>query len=166
GRGRGRPPRRRGGGGPARPPPPPPPATGRVMAAWREVTDTAWDHGIAPDESQTPRKAAARVVRLGRLDGAAAAAVHRLAGAVEQVLYAAEPRAVTGTADDVSALREGLWASAGRLDRLRATFAPRSAVRVVWALSERRTALAHRWARRPGRDRWSARLRRPSRQQG
>ncbi|WP_069172434.1 transglutaminase TgpA family protein [Streptomyces griseus] len=140
--------------------------TSRVMAAWREVTDTAWDHGIAPDEAQTPRKAAARVVRLGRLDDTAAAAVHRVAGAVEQVLYAPEPRAVTGTAEDVSAVREGLRASAGRLDRLRATFAPRSAVRVIWALSEHRAALARRWARRPGRDRWAALLRRPSRQQG
>ncbi|MDQ0796848.1 transglutaminase-like putative cysteine protease [Streptomyces sp. B1I3] len=66
-------------------------ATARVMAAWREVTDTAWDHGIAPDESLTPRKAAARVVRLGRLEATAAAAVHRVAGAVEQVLYAPGP---------------------------------------------------------------------------
>ena len=40
-----------------------------TLAAWREITDTAWDHGIGPDESQTPRKAAARIVRLGRLDG-------------------------------------------------------------------------------------------------
>ncbi|HBF84590.1 MAG TPA: hypothetical protein DD420_33080, partial [Streptomyces sp.] len=61
-------------------------AAARVLAAWREVTDTAWDHGVQPDESQTPRKAAARIVRLGRLDAAAAASVHRLAGAVEQVL--------------------------------------------------------------------------------
>ena len=38
----------------------------RTLAAWQEVTDTAWDHGILPDESQTPRKAAARIVRLGR----------------------------------------------------------------------------------------------------
>ncbi|MGW1815647.1 transglutaminase family protein [Streptomyces sp. NPDC002125] len=141
-------------------------ATARVMAAWRELTDTAWDHGIAPDESQTPRKAAARVVRLGGLDGSAAAAAHRVAGAVEQVLYAPEPRAATAPAEDVRAVRGGLWASAGRWARVRATLAPRSAVRVMWAVSERRAELGRTWSGRLGRARWPARLRRPSRQQG
>ncbi|MFJ8886226.1 DUF3488 and DUF4129 domain-containing transglutaminase family protein [Streptomyces sp. NPDC102402] len=141
-------------------------AAARVMAAWREITDTAWDHGIAPDESQTPRKAAARVVRLGGLDGPAVAAVHRLAGAVEQVLYAPEPGTDSAPAEDVRTVRAGLWASTGRWGRLRATLAPRSAVRVMWAFSERRAELGRRWSDRVGRDRWAARLRRPSRQQG
>ncbi|MGW4234503.1 transglutaminase family protein [Streptomyces sp. NPDC004980] len=141
-------------------------ATARVLAAWREITDTAWDHGIPPDESQTPRKAAARVVRLGKLDGAAAAAAHRVAGAVEQVLYAPEPRAATGLSEDALAVRAGLRAATGRTGRLRATIAPRSAVRVIWAISERRAALTARWAGRPFRDRLPIRLRRPSRQEG
>ncbi|MEV3930726.1 MULTISPECIES: DUF3488 and transglutaminase-like domain-containing protein [unclassified Streptomyces] len=141
-------------------------AAARVLAAWREITDTAWDHGIAPDESQTPRKAAARVVRVGRLEGPAVAAVHRVAGAVEQVLYAPEPGTASASAADVHAVRAGLWASAGRWDRLRATLAPRSAVRVVWALAERRAEAGRRWSDRMGRDRWAARLRRPSRQRG
>ncbi|WP_326697056.1 DUF3488 and transglutaminase-like domain-containing protein [Streptomyces sp. NBC_01754] len=138
-------------------------AAARVLAAWREVCDTAWDHGIVPDGAQTPRKAAARIVRLGGLDEAAAAAVHRTAGAVEQVLYAPEPRVADGLAEDVAAVRAGLRASAGRLERLRATVAPRSAIRVIWALSERRAKLTRRWAPRPGRGRWAtltARLRR------
>ncbi|MEV5135912.1 hypothetical protein AB0K87_36760, partial [Streptomyces sp. NPDC053705] len=50
--------------------------------------------------------------------------------------------------------------------RLRATLAPRSSVRVIWALSERRAELGRRWSARVGRERWAARLRRPSRQQG
>ncbi|WP_285565322.1 DUF3488 and transglutaminase-like domain-containing protein [Streptomyces sp. RTGN2] len=137
-------------------------ATARTMAAWQEITDTAWDHGIDPDESQTPRKAAARMVRLGRLDTEAAAAVHRVAGAVEQVLYAPEPRPVSGLAEDAQAVRAGLRLSADRFARFRAVVAPRSAVRVVWALSERRAALAGRW-RLPQRPAW---LRRPSGQQG
>ncbi|MEV2247862.1 DUF3488 and transglutaminase-like domain-containing protein [Streptomyces sp. NPDC049970] len=141
-------------------------ATARVMAAWRELTDTAWDHGIAPDDSRTPRKAAARVVRLGGIDGTAAAAAHRVAGAVEQVLYAPEPRPADGVAEDVRAVRAGLWAATGRWGRLRATLAPRSAVRVSWALSERRTELGRRWADRMARDNWRTRLRPPSRQQG
>lgn len=73
-------------------PDPPEYATARALAAWQEITDTAWDHGIEPDDSRTPRKAADRVVRLGQLGPDAADAVHRVAGAVEQVLYAPEPR--------------------------------------------------------------------------
>ncbi len=131
-------------------------AAARVLAAWREVTDTAWDHGVQPDESQTPRKAAARIVRLGRLDAAAAASVHRLAGAVEQGLYAPEPRPATGLSEDVAVVRAGLRASAGRSDRLRATVAPRSSVRVIWGLSERRAKLTGRWSARLGTARWAA----------
>ncbi|MGW0789380.1 transglutaminase TgpA family protein [Streptomyces sp. NPDC002911] len=141
-------------------------ASARVMAAWREITDTAWDHGIPPDESQTPRKAAARVVRRGGLDGPSAAAVHRAAGAVEQVLYAPGPGAASVPAEDVRDVRAALWASAGRWGRLRATFAPRSAVRVIWAVSERRAEFGRRWSDPAGRGRWAARLRRPSRQEG
>ncbi|MGQ4448886.1 DUF3488 and DUF4129 domain-containing transglutaminase family protein [Streptomyces griseus] len=141
-------------------------AAARTLAAWREITDTAWDHGIGPDDSLTPRKAAARIVRLGRLDTGAAEAVHRIAGSVEQVLYAPEPRPAAGLAEDAPAVRAGLRASAGRGARLRATLLPRSSVRVVWAVAERRTALAERWANRPGAGRWTARLRRLSRQHG
>ncbi|MET9766795.1 DUF3488 and transglutaminase-like domain-containing protein [Streptomyces sp. NPDC006415] len=141
-------------------------AAARTLAAWREITDTAWDHGIAPDDSLTPRKAAARIVRLGRLDTTAAEAVHRIAGSVEQVLYAPEPRPADGLAEDASAVRAGLRASAGRSTRLRATLLPRSSVRVVWAVADRRTALAERWAGRPGAGRWTARLRRLTRQHG
>ena len=137
-------------------------ATARTLAAWQEITDTAWDHGIEPDESLTPRKAAARVVRVGELDSEVAEAVHRVAGAVEQVLYAPEPRPVSGLGEDAVAVRAGLRASAGRLARFRAVVAPRSAVRVVWAASERRAALTGRW-RTPQRPAW---LRRPSRQEG
>ncbi|MDX3487073.1 DUF3488 and transglutaminase-like domain-containing protein [Streptomyces sp. ID05-18] len=141
-------------------------AAARTLAAWREISDEAWDHGIAPDESLTPRKAAARIVRLGRLDTTAAEAVHRIAGSVEQVLYAPEPRPAAGLAEDALTVRAGLRASAGRGTRLRATLLPRSSVRVVWAVSERRTALAERWAGRPGAGRWTARLRRLTRQHG
>ncbi|MFF1923826.1 transglutaminaseTgpA domain-containing protein [Streptomyces sp. NPDC058221] len=135
-------------------------ATTKTLAAWREITDTGWDHGIAPDESLTPRKAAARVVRLGQLDTDGAAAVHRVAGAVEQVLYAPEPQPAAGLSQDVRTARAALRASAGRFTRLRAVVAPRSAVRVVWAVSERRSALAARWTM-PQRPTW---LRLPSRQ--
>ncbi|MBT3074161.1 MULTISPECIES: DUF3488 and transglutaminase-like domain-containing protein [Streptomyces] len=141
-------------------------AAARVLAAWQEVTDCAWDYGIAPDESLTPRKAAARIVRRGGLDTMAAEAVHRIAGAVEQVLYAPEPRPAAGLTEDVLTVRAGLDASAGRGARLRAKLAPRSAVRVAWAVSDRWASLVQRWTDRPGRGRWSARWRRLSRQHG
>ncbi|MFD8998393.1 DUF4129 domain-containing protein, partial [Streptomyces abikoensis] len=117
-----RPGRPAGGGG--RPP----------LAAWRELTDSAWDYGIPPDDSLTPRMAAARIVRDARLAGPHAEAVGRLATAVEQALYAPSPPPAGATASaDVEAARAGLRASAGRRARVRAVVAPRSAVRVVWA---------------------------------
>uniref|UniRef100_UPI0011EC54AE transglutaminase TgpA family protein n=1 Tax=Streptomyces sp. TRM49041 TaxID=2603216 RepID=UPI0011EC54AE len=131
--------------------------TAGTLAVWQEVVDTAWDHGIVPDESLTARGTAERLVRLGKLEGTAAEAVHRVAGAVEQVLYAPAPRGVDGLAEDAVRVRAGLLATQSRGARLRALLAPRSVARVVWALSQRRTAAARRWADR--RTRWSAELR-------
>ncbi|WP_225831201.1 DUF3488 and transglutaminase-like domain-containing protein [Streptomyces sp. NK08204] len=134
-------------------------AADHALAAWQELTDSAWDHGIPPDESQTPRKAAARIVRLGHLDPAAGAAVHRVADAVEQVLYAPRPRPATGLAQDVRHVIAGLRGTVSTGTRLRALFAPRSAVRLLWAVSARWWALRARlFAAGPT-------LRRPSGQQ-
>ncbi|MDN3295528.1 DUF3488 and transglutaminase-like domain-containing protein [Streptomyces ficellus] len=147
-------------------------AAAGALAAWEEIIDTAWDHGILPDESRTPRKTAERIVRLGGLEGAAAEAVHRVAGAVEQVLYAPRPRLATGLAADAARIHAGLRASVGRGTRLRALLLPRSTIRVVWALSYRWTAVTTRWSdrRRHLTARWSASMkaviRRPSRQRG
>ncbi|QNS06723.1 transglutaminase TgpA family protein [Streptomyces xanthii] len=134
---------------------------GRTLAAWRELTDTAWDHGIPPDDSQTPRGTAARIVRLGLLEPDAAESVRRVASAVEQVLYAPQPRPVAGLGEDVRRAHDGLRAKVSRRTRLRALLAPRSAVRVVWALSERGESL-----RVSARTRWAAVRSRPSGQQG
>ncbi|MER5944640.1 DUF3488 and transglutaminase-like domain-containing protein [Streptomyces sp. NPDC001904] len=134
---------------------------GRTLAAWREITDTAWDHGIPPDDSQTPRKAAARIVRLGQLEEPAADAVRRVAAAVEQVLYAPRPQPASGLGDDARRVHAGLHAKVSGGARLRATLAPRSAVRVAWAVAER-------WARFTAglRDRRTAARSRPSGQEG
>ncbi|WP_193473457.1 transglutaminase TgpA family protein [Streptomyces griseomycini] len=135
-------------------------AAPHVLALWDELSDTAWDHGIPPDESLTPRKAAARIVRLGHLDQAAAASVHRVADAVEQVLYAPRPRPTAGLTDDVRRVIDSLRSAAGRGTRLRALFAPRSTARVVWAVSDRWSGIRERvLAMRPT-------GRKPSRQQG
>ncbi|MEV7080723.1 DUF3488 and transglutaminase-like domain-containing protein [Streptomyces sp. NPDC093516] len=111
-------------------------AAPHTLAVWQELTDTAWDFGIPPDESLTPRKAAARIVRLGSLDGEPAASVHRVADAVEQVLYAPHPRLTAGLTDDVRRAAAGLSAGASRAARLRAFLAPRSTARVLWAASD------------------------------
>ncbi|MCX5396504.1 transglutaminaseTgpA domain-containing protein [Streptomyces sp. NBC_00102] len=135
----------------------------RTLAVWQEITDTAWDHGIVPDEALTPRRAAGRIARLGGLDGEPAAALHRVAGAVELVLYAPRPQSPAGLAEDAVAAGAGLAGRVSRFARLRATFAPRSAVRVVWAVSERRTAWAKRFSERMGA---AGRSLRPTRSRG
>jgi transglutaminase-like putative cysteine protease len=135
-------------------------AAPHTLAVWQELTDSAWDHGILPDESQTPRKAAARIVRLGHLDPTAAAAVHRVADAVEQVLYAPRPRPTAGLAQDVRQVIGGLRSAVSRGTKLRALVAPRSTARVVWAMSQWWSGVkARAEAARPS-------LRRPSGQQG
>ncbi|WP_053846973.1 DUF3488 and transglutaminase-like domain-containing protein [Streptomyces sp. NRRL B-24085] len=111
-------------------------AVAHTLAVWQELTDTAWDFGIPPDDSQTPRKAAARIVRLGHLDAAVAASVHRVADAVEQVLYAPRPRLTAGLVQDVHRVIGGLRGSVSRTTRVRALIAPRSTARAVWAVSE------------------------------
>ncbi|WP_033196054.1 transglutaminase TgpA family protein [Streptomyces xiaopingdaonensis] len=112
-----------------------------VLSGWRELLDTAWDHGVVPMESETPRKSAERVVRVGELEGEAAAAVHRVADSVEQVLYAPAPRPAPTVRGDVEAVRAGLRQAAPRGVRLRALLLPRSGARLWWAARERSSAL-------------------------
>ncbi|MGW6964227.1 transglutaminase TgpA family protein [Streptomyces zaomyceticus] len=118
----------------------------RTLAVWREINDTAWDYGVEPDESRTPRNSAARIVRLGELGGEAADAVHRVARAVEEALYAPHPRPAAGLAEEAARVRAGFHASADRRTRLRATLAPRSAARVRWALSARWSETTTSWS--------------------
>ncbi|WKX69841.1 DUF3488 and transglutaminase-like domain-containing protein [Streptomyces sp. XD-27] len=140
-------------------------AADRTLAAWRELVDTAWDYGIAPDDAQTSRRAVARITEAGRLDPAASEAAGRVAQAVEQALYAPLPRPVTGLADDVRLVITGLKTSAGRRTRWRALLAPRSAVRLVWAGSQRWSVWTDRWSRASRRwTRWSTLPRRARRQ--
>ncbi|MCF3104269.1 DUF4129 domain-containing protein [Streptomyces roseoverticillatus] len=114
-------------------------AAEHTLAAWRELTDSAWDYGIPPDDSHSPRGAAARIVTAGALQGAAAESAGRVAAAVEQVLYAPRPRPVPGLAEDVECVRAGLHAAAGRGARLRAVLLPRSSARLLWGLARLRS---------------------------
>ncbi|MBH1936242.1 transglutaminase [Streptomyces sp. AV19] len=113
-------------------------AVSHTLAAWRELTDSAWDYGIVPEASQTPRGSVERIVRVGELDAAAAAAAGRMATAVERALYAPTAPVVLGLAEDVALVRAGLRASAGRWGWVRAVVAPRSVGRVAARLRRRR----------------------------
>ncbi|MET9418643.1 DUF3488 and transglutaminase-like domain-containing protein [Streptomyces klenkii] len=123
-------------------------AAEHTLAAWRELTDSAWDYGIPPDGSRSPRGAAARIVSAGALQGAAAESAGRVAAAVEQVLYAPRPVPAPGLAEDVECVRAGLHAAAGRGARLRAVLLPRSSARLLrgfsrlWSRARRRSAAA------------------------
>ncbi|MET8504650.1 DUF3488 and transglutaminase-like domain-containing protein [Streptomyces sp. NPDC004787] len=127
---------------------PAPDPVARVLAVWQEINDTAWDYGILPDESRTPRRTAARLVREGELATDAADAVHRVARAVEEALYAPRPRPATGLTEQAELIRRGLHASASGPARLRARLAPRSAARVTLAARERTEALRTSWSDR------------------
>ncbi|APE21070.1 MULTISPECIES: transglutaminase TgpA family protein [Streptomyces] len=119
---------------------------GSTLGVWQEINDTAWDYGIEPDESRTPRRTAARIVRVGELSGEAADAVHRVARAVEEALYAPNPRPGVGLARDAELIRSGFHAGADRLGRLRATLAPRSAARLRWKAAARWSETTTRWS--------------------
>ncbi|MEU5833535.1 DUF3488 and transglutaminase-like domain-containing protein [Streptomyces diacarni] len=121
--------------------------TARVLDAWQELIDTGWDLGIVPQDSATPRNAAARLARIGQLPPAGADAAHRVALAVEQVLYAPVPRATPGLPDDVRRVREGLRAAAPRVLRARALLLPASTARLRAAAVQRVRALGTRWTR-------------------
>ncbi|WP_411105985.1 transglutaminaseTgpA domain-containing protein [Streptomyces sp. cmx-4-9] len=114
-------------------------ASGGVAAAWLELGDAAWDVGTVPDEALSPRRAAARMVERGRLEGGAAAAVHRITAALERALYApaGTGAAYPELAEDVRTARAGLLAGVGRRTRLRALLLPRSAARLSWAATAR-----------------------------
>lgn len=125
-------------------------AAAGVLDAWRELLDTGWDHGIVPQDAATPRTAADRLARIGELKPAEAEAAHRVALAVEQVLYAPEPRPAPGVTEDVRRVHAGLREAAPRRLRLRAVLLPPSTLR--WLADALRRA-----AGRPGR--WAVALR-------
>ncbi|WP_443222327.1 transglutaminase family protein [Streptomyces sp. 4N509B] len=122
-----------------------------ALPVWEELNDVAWDFGITPLVTETPRQTAWRVVRVAGIADEPAAAVHRVADAVERELYAppgagpggGEPGAEALTADLRVAV-EALRATAGRGARLRAALLPRSTVRVLNAATERRVRAAQR----------------------
>ncbi|MFC8450204.1 transglutaminaseTgpA domain-containing protein [Kitasatospora sp. NPDC057223] len=122
-----------------------------VLAAWDELVDSAWDLGIPPDDSRTPRSAVRRIAEAGELDEDATAAAGRVALATERVLYARGGGPAAPLAPDVRRAREGLRASARRTGRARAVLLPPSSAKLWWQASDRvqdtRTAVGGRVSR-------------------
>ncbi|GAB2930222.1 transglutaminase family protein [Streptomyces mayteni] len=119
------------------------------LPAWRELLDSAWDFGITPLAYETPRQAAERIVRVAELPAEPAAAVRRVAAAVERTMdapaapAAPEARVAPEAADALAALA-GLRGTAGRWARVRALLLPRSAIRVTYGLAVRWAAVSDR----------------------
>ncbi|MFD5467528.1 transglutaminaseTgpA domain-containing protein [Kitasatospora sp. NPDC127059] len=138
--------RRPGGDGPAEL------TDAQVLAAWDELVDSAWDVGIPPDESRTPRSAARRITETADLDADAAAAAGRLALATERVLYAPPGQVTTAPlAADVRTARRALWAHTRRAGRVRALLLPPSSAQLWWRISEALRAARAGAATRTGR---------------
>ncbi|MET8698887.1 DUF3488 and transglutaminase-like domain-containing protein [Kitasatospora sp. NPDC004723] len=108
----------------------------QVLAAWDELIDSAWDLGIPPDESRTPRAAVRRITETGELDEASAAAAGRVALATERVLYARSAQVGEPLAADVRTARDGLRARLGRWERIRALLLPPSSAQLRWRISD------------------------------
>lgn len=112
-------------------------ASGRAGAplAWRELTDTALDHGVAVYDTLTARELAADIRgRPGIGDTPAiGAALDRLLVATEQAHYAREPAAAGGLSEpgrallaDLDAVVAAVRQSSGTADRVRAVVIPAS----------------------------------------
>ncbi|MFD7920404.1 DUF3488 and DUF4129 domain-containing transglutaminase family protein [Streptomyces sp. NPDC059740] len=112
------------------------PGEGAVVL-WRELVDTAWDLGIPPQRSLTPRRTAERIVAEARLPAPAAEAVRRVSRAAERALYAADPSTAPLSLADLAEARAALEASVSGGRRLRAIFLPASHRRLWWAAVER-----------------------------
>ncbi|GAA2996082.1 DUF3488 and transglutaminase-like domain-containing protein [Kitasatospora albolonga] len=130
----------------------------QVLAAWEELIDTAWDLGIPPDDSRTPRTAVRRIAEVGQLDPEATAAAGRVALATERVLYARSADTELPLGPDVRTAAEGLRASAGRRGRTRAVLLPPSSARLRRRIGDRAAAVGD--AVRSRLDRLSAAVRR------
>jgi hypothetical protein len=100
--------------------------SGDVEDAWAELRDTMRDLGLPWSDADTPRQAAAGVVRSQRLAGEDAAAVARLGRAVERVRYAPNPPPAKDVRRDLEIVRAALLARVDRPGRVRAALLPPS----------------------------------------
>jgi transglutaminase-like putative cysteine protease len=106
-------------------------------AAWDELRDSARDLGYSWTASETPRQAAARLARKGKLRHNHTEALARLTTAVEQARYAPRTGDTSTVIADVRAVRAGLARRVGRGQQVRSVVLPASTVVVLHWLGER-----------------------------
>jgi transglutaminase-like putative cysteine protease len=106
-------------------------------AGWDELRDSARDLGYSWTASETPRQAAARLARKGKLRHKHTEALARLTTAVEQARYAPRTGDTSTVIADVRAVRAGLARRVGRGQRVRSVVLPASTVVVLHWLGER-----------------------------
>jgi transglutaminase-like putative cysteine protease len=106
-------------------------------AGWDELRDSARDLGYSWTASETPRQAAARLARKGKLRHNHTEALARLTTAVEQARYAPRTGDTSTVIADVRAVRAGLARRVGRGQRVRSVVLPASTDVVLHWLGER-----------------------------
>ncbi|MGQ0631526.1 MAG: transglutaminase family protein [Sporichthyaceae bacterium] len=122
------------------------PGTNPALAAeiaWREVRDCAIDLGHHWPDARTPRQGAAALISGTELSEAARHTLHALTTVVERVRYAqvGAVQVLPALDEAVRELRCAMVMRAGRRERLRATFWPRSLF--TRARSARAQLIAH-----------------------
>jgi hypothetical protein len=111
--------------------------------AWAQVVEDSVDVGHPWRPAESPRAAAARLIRERGLGPAPAQALQRLAAVVERTRYARPDGLEPAPAElraDAEAVRAGLLAAAARRTRATARWAPPSTLR--WAAHASGTAMA------------------------
>jgi hypothetical protein len=98
-------------------------------AAWADLADDAEDLGFPMRGSDSPRRAAARLLADAELTGLPAEALTMLGRAEERARYAPTPPSPEGLAEEVRAVRGALAAGQGWPVRLRALILPASTLR-------------------------------------
>jgi transglutaminase-like putative cysteine protease len=114
----------------------------RAEAAWAELQEAAWDLRYGWADAETPRQAAARMVRAGKLRGRNTRALMRITSEVEYARYAPDtagwpPRSEGDPRHDVRQVRGALAAATRRRVRLRAALLPPSSMRALGQLGGR-----------------------------
>ncbi|GAA3416916.1 hypothetical protein GCM10018952_46920 [Streptosporangium vulgare] len=108
-----------------------------VTAAWTELDDVLCDYGMSRQASESPRALAGRLAAQYRFEPEAAAALARIASAVERTLYARTPGEIGTLREDVRSVRRALAATVTRGRRIRAVLLPPSTLLRMRALGGR-----------------------------
>ncbi|OUC96543.1 transglutaminaseTgpA domain-containing protein [Streptosporangium minutum] len=97
-----------------------------VAAAWAELDDALCDYGMSRQPSESPRALARRLTEQYAFDAEAAAAMARIATAVERMLFARTSGDLGSLPGDTRRVRRALAAAVTRGRRIRATLLPPS----------------------------------------